>query len=130
MLDACYPRHRHQEFLKFLKRVAKAYPRVELHIVCDSSAAGKHVKVGEWLAQNNPVTLGFTLTSAGCMNMVEVFFSIITRQAIGRGSFPSVADLIAAIRRFIDGWNDRGELVVWTKTADEVLRHAKSIQTT
>jgi hypothetical protein len=64
------------------------------------------------------------------MNMVEVFFSIITRQAIGRGSFPSVADLIAAIRRFIDGWNDRGELVVWTKTADEVLRQAKSIQTT
>ena len=88
------------------------------------------MKVGEWLEKNNPVTLGFTLTSAGWLNMVEAFFSIITRQAIGRGSFPSVADLIAAIRRFIDGWNDRGEPFVWTKTADEVIWHAKSIQTT
>jgi hypothetical protein len=59
------------------------------------------------------------------VNLVEVFFGIITRQAIRRGIFPSVPDLIVAIRRFIDGWNERCEPFVWTKTADEVLPKAR-----
>ncbi|MGH3807260.1 MAG: IS630 family transposase [Pseudonocardiaceae bacterium] len=130
VVDACYPRHRNQEFLKFLKQVAKAYPRVQLHIVCDNYATHKHENVRKWLAKNKRVTLHFTPTSASWMNLVEAFFSIITRQAIHRGSFPSVADLIAAIRRFIDGWNDRCEPFVWTKTADEILSHAKMIKKT
>ena len=59
------------------------------------------------------------------MNLVEVFFSIITRQAIRRGTFRSVPDLIAAIRRFIDGWNERCQPFSWTKTADEILTHVR-----
>jgi transposase len=95
--DACYPRHRHEEFLRFLKHVAKAYPRVTLH---------------------------FTPTSGSWLNLVEVFFGIITRQAIRRGTYTSVKDLISAIEIFIDGWNERCEPFTWTKTADDILKKA------
>jgi transposase len=120
VLDACYHRHRHQEFLRFLKQVAKAYPRRKLHVVVDNYATHKHPAVQTWLARNRRITLHFTPTSGSWLNLVEVFFSIITRQAIHRGSFDSVPDLIAAIRRFIDGWNDRCQPFTWTKTADEI----------
>jgi transposase len=130
VIDACYPRHRHQEFLRFLKQVAKAYPRKKLHIVCDNYRTHKHAKVQAWLARNPRITLHFTPTSGSWLNMVEIFFGIITRQAIRRGSFSSVPDLTAAIRRFIDAWNDRCQPFVWTKTADEILDHAKPGQRT
>jgi transposase len=128
--DACMPRHRNQEFLRFLKQVAKAYPRKKLHIVCDNYSTHKHPNVQAWLAKNPRITLHFTPTSGSWLNMVEIFFSIITRQAIRRGSYASVRDLTAAIRRFIDGWNDRCEPFVWTKTADELLDHARPGQRT
>ena len=123
--DACYPRHRHQEFLKFLKKVARAYPGTHLHIVCDNYATHKHPDVQAWLARNPRITLHFTPTSGSWLNMVEIFFGIITRQAIRRGTFRSVKDLIAAIGTFIDGWNDRCQPFTWTKTADELLPHCK-----
>ncbi len=122
--DVCYPRHRHEEFLKFLKLVAKAYPGQELHVVVDNYATHKHADVKKWLAHNPRVQLHFTPTSGSWMNLVEVFFGIITRQAIRRGTFPSVAALIAAIRRFIDTWNDRCEPFTWTKDADTILKKA------
>jgi transposase len=124
VIDACYPRHRHQEFLRFLKQVAKAYPRVKLHIVCDNYATHKHPTVKAWLARNPRIALHFTPTSGSWLNMVEIFFGIITRQAIRRGTFGSVRDLIDAIRRFIDGWNDRCQPFVWTKNADTILAKA------
>jgi transposase len=71
------------------------------------------------------VTLHFTPTSGSWLNMVEIFFGIITRQAIRRGTFTSVKDLIAAIETFIDGWNDRCQPFTWTKTADSILEHAR-----
>src|SRR6476620_360154 len=126
----CQPRHRHQEFLRFLKQVAKAYPRVKLHVVCDNYATHKHPAVNAWLARNPRITLHFTPTSGSWLNMVEVFFSIITRQAIRRGSFGSVKDLIGAISRFIDGWNERCQPFVWTKPADELLDHCRPGQRT
>ena len=122
--DACYPRHRHTEFLHFLKQVAKAYPRVRLHIVCDNYATHKHPSVQAWLAKNRRITMHFTPTSGSWLNMVEIFFGIITRQAIRRGTFTSVRDLITAIEIFIDGWNDRCQPFAWTKTADEILTKA------
>ena len=95
--DACYPRHRHEEFLRFLKQVAKTYPR--------ATARGgrqlRHPQAPEpspaWLAKHPRITLHFTPTSGSWLNMVEIFFGIITRQAIRRGTFTSVNDLIAAI---------------------------------
>ena len=109
IVDTCLPRHRHQEFLRFLKQVAKAYPRRRLHIVCDNYATHKHPTVKAWLARNPRITLHFTPTSGSWLNLVEIFFGIITRQAIRRGSFDSVRELVDAIRRFIDGWNERCE---------------------
>ncbi len=128
--DACYPRHRNQEFLLFLKQVARAYPRKQLHIVCDNYATHKHPNVQTWLQRNKRVTLHFTPTSGSWLNMVEVFFGIITRQAIRRGTFTSVKDLINAIEIFIDGWNDRCEPFIWTKTAEKLIPPATSGQQT
>jgi transposase len=127
--DACRPRHTHAEFLDFLRLVAKAYPRLKLHIVCDNYGTHKHPKVKAWLARNPRITMHFTPTSGSWLNMVEIFFGIITRQAIRRGTFTSVKDLIAAIEAFIDGWNDRCHPFVWTKTADEILTKAHRKQT-
>ena len=123
--QACLPRHRHQEFLAFLKQVAKAYPRRKLHLVVDNYATHNHPAVRAWSARNPRITLHFTPTSGSWLNMVEIFFSIITRQAIRRGSFGSVKELIAAIGTFIDGWNERCHPFVWTKPADELLDHCR-----
>jgi transposase len=122
--DACYQRHTHVEYLNFLKLVAKAYPRVKLHVVADNYATHKHPKVRAWLEKNPRITMHFTPTSGSWLNLVEVFFGIITRQAIRRGSFTSVKELKAAIETFIDGWNERCQPFVWTKTADEILTKA------
>jgi transposase len=126
--DRCYDRHRHEEFLAFLKVVAKAYPRVKLHIVCDNYATHKHPAIQAWLGKNPRVTMHFTPTSGSWLNLVEIFFGIITRQAIRRGTHRSVAELIDAIEAFIDGWNDRCQPFAWTKTADQII--AKAVRPT
>jgi transposase len=113
-----------------LKRVARAYPRRELHVVVDNYRTHKHPDVEAWLARHPRVMLHFTPTSGSWLNLVEVFFGIITRQAIRRGTFTSVKDFIGAIRRFIDAWNDRCHPLVWTKSPDEVLSHARPRQRT
>ena len=128
--DACYPRHRHEEFLRFLKHVAKTYPRVKLHIVCRQLRHPQTPHGQAWLARNPRITMHFTPTSGSWLNMVEIFFGIITRQAIRRGTFTSVKDLIAAIETFIDGWNERCQPFTWTKTADEILTKATRGQRT
>jgi transposase len=128
--EACYQRHTHEEFLDFLKKVAKAHPRVKLHIVADNYSTHKHANVKAWLQANPRITIHFTPTSGSWMNLVEIFFGIITRQAIRRGTFTSVKELITAIETFINGWNERCEPFVWTKTADDILARAKPRQKT
>jgi transposase len=122
--DRCFDRHRHIEFLAFCKQVAKAYPRRELHLVLDNYGTHTHPRVRAWLARNPRIHLHFTPTSASWMNLVEIFFGIITRKAIRRGTFTSVADLIRAIRIFIDAWNQRCQPFQWTKTPEQVLAKA------
>ena len=129
---ALKPRHRHQEFLAFLKQIERAYRHVldadgvpvELHLVMDNYSAHKHKNVRAWLAQHPRFVVHFTPTHASWMNLVEVWFGIVERQAIRRGVFKSVADLNAKIRTYIDGWNDRCHPFAWTKTADEILKKA------
>ncbi len=121
---ACKPRHRHQEFLAFLKQVARAYPEQELHLVMDNYATHKRVEIRDWLAANPRIHAHFTPTSGSWLNLVEVWFATIERQAIHRGTFRSVRELNAKIRAFIDGWNERCHPFVWTKTADEILKKA------
>jgi transposase-like protein len=122
--DQCYDRHGKAEFGDFLKKVAKAYPRQRLHVVVDNYHTHKHPEITAWLAKNPRVTLHFTPTSGSWLNLVEVFFGIITRQAIRRGSFDSVPELVTAITRFIDGWNDRCHPFTWTRAAEQILPHA------
>jgi transposase-like protein len=124
VVDQCYDRHGKAEFGDFLKKVAKAYPRRQLHVVLDNYHTHKHPEIQTWLDNHPRVHLHFTPTSGSWLNLVEVFFGIITRQAIRRGSFDSVKELVEAIRAFIDGWNDRCHPFTWTKTADEILPHA------
>src|ERR687886_1337117 len=122
--DACTDRHRRQEFLAFLQQVAAAYPRRDLHVVVDNLSTHKHPAVRAWLQRHPRVHLHFTPTSGSWLNLVEAFFSIITRQALRRGSFPTVADLVAAIERFIAAWNDRCRPFTWTKDPDTVIAKA------
>jgi transposase len=121
VIDQCTPRHRHQEFLGFLQQVARAYPRRQLHVICDNYATHKHPTVRAWLARHPRVQLHFTPTSASWLNLVEVFFSIVERQALRRGDFASVSDLITAISRFCAAWNQHCQPFAWTKPADEIL---------
>jgi hypothetical protein len=113
--DRCYDRHGKAEFLDFIKRVAHAYPRRRLHIVLDNHHTHKHDDINRWLAKNPRIAVHLTPTSGAWLNLVEVFFSIITRQPIRRGSFDSVKALITAIRTFIDGCDDRCQPFLWTK---------------
>jgi transposase len=129
---ALKPKHRHQEFLAFLKQVERAYRDtvddtgnpVDLHLVMDNYAAHKHANVKKWLAEHPRVIVHFTPTHASWMNLVEVWFGIIERQAIRRGVFTSVKDLNTKIRAFIHGWNPRAHPFVWTKTAEQILEKA------
>jgi transposase len=122
-------RHRHQEFLRFLRHVERAYPDDgtgrQLHLVMDNYAAHKRSEVRNWLAAHPRIHVHFTPTSASWLNMVEIWFGIIERQAIRRGTFRSVHHLNAKIRAFIDGWNDRAHPFVWTKTPDDILTNTK-----
>jgi transposase len=129
--DACYPRHRHQEFVRFLTKVAAAYPGTDLHVICDNYSAHKHPDVRRWLArpENQRITLHFTPTGCSWINLVECFFSIITRQAIRRGSFTSVRELTTTIGAYIDHWNDHPVPFAWTKDADQILASIKRATT-
>ncbi len=121
---ACYPKHRHQEFLAFLNQIVRAYPRKPLHVVLDNSSTHSTPEVTRWLARHRRVHFHFTPTSASWMNMVEIWFSILTNQQIRRGVYHDVPELIAAIEHFIAGYNERAQPFVWTKTAEEILAKA------
>jgi len=125
----CQDRHRHEEFLVFLRQVARAYPGVQLHLVMDNYAAHKHPEVKAWLEANPRVHVHYTPTHASWMNLVEVWFSIAERQAIHRGTFTSVRDLTRKIRKFVDGWNARSHPFTWTRPAEEVLAKANRKKT-
>jgi transposase len=117
-------RHRHQEFLTFLRQIARAYPDQELHLIMDNYAAHKHPNVKTWLEQNPRISVHFTPTHASWMNLVECWFSLAERQAIHRGTYRSVRELNTKIRAYIDGWNDRCHPFTWTKTAEQVIAKA------
>ena len=122
---ACYPRHTHQEFLTFLNRLVKAYPRRPLHVVLDNSSTHSAPEVAAWLARHPRVHFNFTPTSASWLNMVEIWFSILTKQQVRRGVYHDVPELIiAAIEHFIEGYNERAQPFAWTKTAEQVLAKA------
>ena len=117
-------RHTGDDFLAFLRLLARTYPRGEIEVVLDNVSTHKTPDVHAWLAKHPRFTFHFTPTSASWMNQIETWFGILTRQAIRRGSFRSVKELIAMIDAFTRQWNDGSGPFTWVKTADEILAKA------
>ena len=128
VLTQCKSRHRHQEFLQFLRHIeAQVPPDLDIHLVVDNYSTHKHAKIKQWLAQHPRFQLHFTPTYASWLNQVEIWFNIITRRAIRRGSFNKVKELIRRIERFTDHWNENAHPFAWTATADSILAKIKRL---
>ena len=126
VFGTCSPRHRHGEFIAFLDQIEDAIPAGKvIHAIMDNYATHKHPEVIAWLADNPRWTFHFTPTSCSWLNAVEGFFSKITRQAIRRGVFRSVDDLVATIDRYIESANDNPKPFVWTATAASIKAKLK-----
>ena len=123
VLGECRPRHTSPDFLAFLKKVARRY-RGELHVILDNYATHKTPAVQAWLAAHPRVQFHFTPTGASWLNMIEAWFSVLTRQSIRRGSFDTVRALIRHINAYLDRWNDNAVPFEWTKSADQIIRKA------
>lgn len=122
VISTCQNRHRHQEWLKFLKLIDVSTPaEKDLHLIVDNYATHKHPKVKAWLAKNPRFHIHFTPTSASWLNMVERFFRDITVRSLRRGVFRSVPELIGAIETYIASYNSNPTPFVWTAKAADIL---------
>lgn len=131
VIGACMPRHRHREWLAFLRIIDKETPQhLDLHLIVDNYATHKHPKVLRWLAAHPRFHLHFTPTSASWLNMVERFFRELTDKAIRRGVFASVYDLVEAIHSFLERHNADPKPFIWTAKAADILEKVKRAQAT
>jgi transposase len=121
-IHECMPRHRHQEFLKFLKKVEKSVERgLEVHVVLDNYATHKHAKVRHWLSRNPRVHLHFTPTGASWLNLVERLFGELDQKQLKRLVSTSVDQLISVVMRYLDHRNIAPKPFVWTKSAQGII---------
>ena len=122
VIGQCLPRHRHDEFLVFLRRIQREVPRgLQVHLILDNYGTHSHPDVQAWLAKHPRFHLHFTPTSSSWLNLVERWFRELTDKRLRRGSFNSVADLIAAIEEYLTIHNEDPKPFVWTATADSIL---------
>lgn len=122
VIGQCMQRHRHQEWLKFLRTIDRNTPKeLDLHLIADNYATHKHPAVKAWLARHPRFHMHFTPTSASWLNQVERFFGLITEKRIRRGVFKSVDELEAAIMDYLDLHNAQLKPFLWTKSADNIL---------
>jgi transposase/transposase-like protein len=122
VIGQCSKRHRHQEFLAFLKIIEKQTPKdLDLHLIVDNYATHKHEKVKNWLKRNKRVHLHFIPTSSSWLNLVERFFGLLTEKQLRRGVYTSVKELEDTIHQFIKTHNEDKKPFVWTKSAEEIL---------
>jgi len=122
VLTSCKPRHRHQEFLSFLREIDSSVPpELDIHMVVDNYATHKHPKVKAWMAARPRWHVHFIPTYSSWLNQVERFFAIITDKAIRRSSFKSVRELVRKIETFVQQYNKASKPFVWTATADSIL---------
>ena len=122
VIGQCLPRHRHEEFLKFLRTIDKEVPKgLAVHLILDNYATHKHPEVQFWLRKHKRFHLHFTPTSSSWLNLVERWFRELTDKNLRRGSFNSVPDLIASIEEFMAAHNDEPKPFVWTATAESIL---------
>jgi transposase len=121
VIGQCFTRHRHQEFLRFLRRIDAEFPGdVSLHLVMDNYGTHKHPNVQAWLKRHPRFVCHFVPTSSSWLNLVERWFGELTSKAVRRGSFSSVADLQAAIAQFLEAWNENPKPFVWTATVESI----------
>jgi transposase len=134
VLGSCYPRHRHEEFLRFLRRIDRETTAgLALHLVLDNYGTHNHAQVRQWLEKHPRFHLHFTPTSSSWLNLVERWFGEITRKRIRRGVFKSVPELIEAIQEFIRINNQNPKPFVWTKKVEQILEkvgHCKAVTET
>jgi len=124
VIGECRPRHASPDFVAFLDRVVAAYPKEDLHIVLDNASTHSTPAVQRWLDRHPQVTFHFTPKGASWINMVEAWFSILTRKSIRRASFDTVRALIRHIKSYICLWNQDSVPFVWTKSADQIIEKA------
>ena len=123
VISQCQQRHRHVEWLKFLRQIDRETPKDKaLHLIADNYATHKHPKVQEWLAKHPRITMHFTPTSASWLNMVERFFRDISEKRLRRGVFTSVDDLVQAIDEYVAHHNTDPKPFIWTKSARDILQ--------
>jgi len=122
VIGQCMARHRHQEWLKFLKTIDREVPKdLAIHLILDNYATHKHPDVGTWLDNQPRFHLHYTPTSSSWLNLVERWFRELTDKALRRGAFHSVPDLIASIQEYINAHNDDPRIYKWTATAEDIL---------
>jgi len=122
VIGQCLPRHRHIEFLKFLRTIDREVPQgLQIHLILDNYSTHKHANVKTWLAKHPRFHLHFTPTASSWLNMIERWFGKLTDKAIRRGIFQSVPDLITAIEAYLQTSNANPQPFLWTATADQIL---------
>ena len=122
VIGDCMPRHRHQEFIRFLKTIdAKTAPELDLHLVVDNYGTHKHPRVKSWLRRHPRFHLHFIPTSSSWLNLVERWFRDLTTKRIRRGSFRNVRELIVAITQYLDNHNQNPRVFVWTASVERIL---------
>jgi putative transposase len=128
VITLCKPRHRHQEFLGFLKHLETSVPAdLDVHLIADNYATHKHPRVKAWLARHPRYHLHYTPTYASWLNQVERWFALITQQAIRRGSFRSVRELVHKIESFVTHYNLHRRPFLWTATAESIFAKLQRI---
>ena len=128
VLSQCKRRHRHQEFLAFLRHIDTNGPEsLDVHLIVDNYATHKHAKVNAWLAKWPRFHIHYTPTYASWLNQVERWFGIITQRAIRRGSFSLVKQLTDKINRFVHDYTTKTSPFVWTATADSIIAKGERV---
>ncbi|MDI6807551.1 MAG: IS630 family transposase, partial [Candidatus Eisenbacteria bacterium] len=122
VIGDCMARHRHHEFIRFLKRMdAETSAGLDLHLIVDNYGTHKHPRVKSWLGRHPRFHLHFTPTSSSWLNLVERWFRELTDKRIRRGSFRNVSALIAAIKSYIDSHNQNPQVFVWSAPVERIL---------
>jgi len=123
VVGECHHRHRHQEFLKFLRLLDREFPgKIPLHLIMDNYGTHKHEKVRQWLKRHPRFVPHFVPTSSSWLNLVERWFGHLDNKAIRRGVFLSVADLQSSIDAFLRAWNQNPQPFVWTATVESIQK--------
>jgi transposase len=131
VIGECHGRHRHQEFIKFLRRLETEFPGdIPLHLIMDNYGTHKHAKVQAWMKRHPRFVAHFVPTSSSWLNLVERWFGHLDSKAIRRGVFRSVADLQASIDEFLKAWNQDPQPFVWTATVESIQEKLKRCRRT